>query len=489
MLEETLKKAYPELALDTPAAKARLNSILVRMGQAPILSRADELATLPMASTGYDGQLKEQPEVKALYARLSGWPLYEFAKWDVAELAQKPSALVVYDMGLGKTRLGLALAYALGGRVAVVVPSRLKPQWEKELQGLEEKPTVDIYTYEYVRMEEPPLKGYSAVIADEAHRLRNEATLTWEAMDRLSPPRRYALTATPTGGSMRQLTGVMRWLGISAYLPRLLQLYQDSRGIGLERARELRQELAPVVKVRTREDPEVLASIGQAYPVRLVTILLPPTPDYWQFYLLQVRNVRQWWLQNPTEARARRGLWRLLRASVDPQALGYAGRNAVLEAVAQAVRPGDLIFVDHKDIGARLANTLHAPFVHGGLPLGKRLKLVEAFRKGQHEALVATYGVLSEGYDIPEAGRVVVAEPTFDAVAMIQVAGRLQRPGRADPEVPVYRFAIEDTAAHYAILLADAKLATLAALKSATDYPGFVPEHGVLLHRFLARYA
>lgn len=481
--------AYPELFTGAPSAKAKLVSLLQRMGYPVALSEEERFASLPMESTGMPGAMGEEEAVKANYAKLAHWPLYDFARWDVAEVALKPGAIVAYEMGLGKTRFGLALAELLGGPVAIVAPARLMPQWERERTLVPLTVSVDLYTYEYIRMHEPDLRGYRAIIADEAHRLRNQETLTFASMQSLSPPRRYALTATPTGGSLRQLAGVLEWIGASAYLPRTLELYQDPRGIGLSQGRMLREALAPVLKVRQRNDPKVLVAIGEAYPPVSHTMLVPPTEELWRFYLLQVRNVDRWWQKQQGEARARRGLWRLLRASTYPESLGFTGPNPLWGAFASTLQEGDLVFVSHKDFGAKLAQELKVPFVHGGIPLQRRLQRVQAFRAGEYPMLVATFGTLAEGYDIPEAKRVVVAEPIFDAIAMIQAIGRLQRPGRKMPVVPVVRIALQDSAAHYALVLTDAKLATLEAIKRGEDLDRAWPTHGHMLYELLAMYA
>lgn len=306
-------------------------------------------------------------------------------------------------------------------------------------------------------------------------------------MTRLSPKRRVALTATPMGGVLRQLAGVFSWVGAGWLMsggPDLLQTEDLSiHGLTLYMDR-----FRAALKVRTREDPEVQAELAQHYVVVRRDVALSLPDDLLRFYLSQVRNVWEWWKRNEGEARARRGLWRLAKASTFPERYGWTGPNPVLEAVVNIAQPGDVVFVKYKDFGVRLASRLGAAFVHGGIPIKRRMRLIAEFRQNPDERiLVGTYGTIAEGYDIPEAKRVILAEPSWDAIEVIQATGRLTRPGRTTPEVEQIVVYALGTAAHYAFQLVDLKLKNIRALASGLDQPERKPSHQDMLTALVAQ--
>ena len=76
---------------------------------------------------------------------------------------------------------------------------------------------------------------------------------------------------------------------------------------------------------------------------------------------------------------------------------------------------------------------LRCACVYGAMPPGERASVLERWRAGELD-LVTNYGVLTEGYDLPELSAVVVARPTMSPGLYAQMVGRgLRRaPGKAD---------------------------------------------------------
>jgi DNA excision repair protein ERCC-3 len=105
---------------------------------------------------------------------------------------------------------------------------------------------------------------------------------------------------------------------------------------------------------------------------------------------------------------------------------------AKIEAVQDvlAERPEDkaLIFVEYLDQGDALASALDAPFISGETPHAERARLFQAFRRGEHDALIVSR-VGDEGIDLPEAELAVVASGLGGSRRQgTQRAGRLMRP-------------------------------------------------------------
>jgi DNA excision repair protein ERCC-3 len=109
-----------------------------------------------------------------------------------------------------------------------------------------------------------------------------------------------------------------------------------------------------------------------------------------------------------------------------------ATNPAKIEAVQDvlAERPAEkaLVFVEYLDQGEALAEALNAPFVSGETPHAERATLFQAFRRGEHDALIVSR-VGDEGIDLPEAELAVVASGLGGSRRQgTQRAGRLMRP-------------------------------------------------------------
>jgi hypothetical protein len=129
--------------------------------------------------------------------------------------------LVCDEVGLGKTFIAGEFIKQVTQRdrqkALIVVPASLKTStWEPFLKAFDLiSARVDLVTYDDVRNGTKPgvrpgdLDDYSLVVIDEAHNLRNPATLTAEAVIRLlwgeHPKKVLLLTATPVNNSLRDL--------------------------------------------------------------------------------------------------------------------------------------------------------------------------------------------------------------------------------------------------------------------------------------------
>lgn len=129
--------------------------------------------------------------------------------------------LVCDEVGLGKTFIAGEFIKQVTQRdrqkALIVVPAALKTStWEPFLKAYDLKSArVEVVTYDDVRNGTKPevrpesLDDYSLVVIDEAHNLRNPATLTADAVMRLlwseHPKKVLLLTATPVNNTLRDL--------------------------------------------------------------------------------------------------------------------------------------------------------------------------------------------------------------------------------------------------------------------------------------------
>ncbi|HVH67532.1 MAG TPA: DEAD/DEAH box helicase [Gemmatimonadales bacterium] len=127
-------------------------------------------------------------------------------------LTRYGGALLADAVGLGKSYVALAVAMALGGRFALVVPAVLVPQWRALLR--EHEVDASIVTHERlsgspVRLSDRPT--VALFVVDEAHRFRNPQTKRYGALARLVVGARVLLiSATPVHNRVGDLCHLLR---------------------------------------------------------------------------------------------------------------------------------------------------------------------------------------------------------------------------------------------------------------------------------------
>lgn len=157
----------------------------------------------------------------------SNLPLFAFQRTGVNWLCSKNRAILADDMGLGKTLQTIVAARRLFfsgqlSRVLIVCPKSLMSNWESEIDNwapdlhhVRMVPSAQIAakawetvlgsthllitTYEQMRAPPQVLKdsGVDLLIADEAHRIRNQDSLAVSGIRSVRTPKLWALTGTP----------------------------------------------------------------------------------------------------------------------------------------------------------------------------------------------------------------------------------------------------------------------------------------------------
>lgn len=163
---------------------------------------------------------------------------WDFQINDVIEMLMAPRGTIGFEMGLGKSRMLVALTLARGKHNLAVVESHLISEMvsifeesglDKELYQVITTPEqcqslkkINIISYNRLRM--PIAQGagrrtYASllrrrihtVVADEAHLLRNSDTQQTKAVMNLSPKVRYAMTGTPISNYCRDIYSLALW--------------------------------------------------------------------------------------------------------------------------------------------------------------------------------------------------------------------------------------------------------------------------------------
>ena len=198
------------------------------------------------------------------------------------------------EMGLGKTPSAIGTIHRLNKEGAVqktlvICPASLKYQWEEEIQKftdhkgividgtakkkekqlkafLEEDYLFAIINYELVRTMVDTIAALpiQAVIADEAHRIKNRTSKTYKALMKIQPEYRFALTGTPMQNNMEELHALMSWVdkdvlpNITNFRKRYI-VFGEKFGrrfvpLGYKRQYEIRKAISPKMLIRTKKE-------------------------------------------------------------------------------------------------------------------------------------------------------------------------------------------------------------------------------------------
>ncbi len=468
-----------------------------------------------------------QPEFLAMLARIRGlgldrWCSKAFQLHDLAEVAMRRGHTVVgWDMGLGKTRLALALCYLGGKRNVVAVEAHLVDEMLREIAALgipaddfqvigqpahlHDLRRVNIVAYSRLRMlvdaKRSKLVTYGralrrrvhTMVCDEAHLLRNPDTDQSQAVWAVSPKVRYAMSGTPIANYPRDVLPVVQWVagdgtGFQRY--GMHHPMMDNRnledmsvaGRGVDRFRDLfvtvewitnefaedlrsgakreiprikdvqafRDMVAPVLKRRVSEEPEVARDVHIPRPSYTHTVL-EWDRAHLAYYVTVAEDFVNWY-RNMSEYQRRGNLIAILAkiqavftAANHPQ--GGVGEFGAYAARTSKQRAALARLVELTEAGHKTIFLAHSPSLvdlmagwlekagidgtvfHGGMTVAKRISALDSrFRFGDSPVLLATTGTLQTGYNIHQADRVLFYNRSWTPKVEQQAAARVLRP-------------------------------------------------------------
>jgi hypothetical protein len=195
----------------------------------------------------HPGLLRSYPELgeplrkRVLALGIDKWLTWGFQMDDLIELLLKPQGCTAaWDMGLGKTRLAVAMILLSGIKHGLVtMDAYLVPEFAGKLQDLPISPDewqvidtpeklgslkrINLISYERLRSKLPGEKRltYShrlrrrigMLLADEGEILANARSAQSAALWRISAPRRYVLSATPLPNYPRDMLAILAFTG------------------------------------------------------------------------------------------------------------------------------------------------------------------------------------------------------------------------------------------------------------------------------------
>ncbi|CAN6466682.1 unnamed protein product [Victoria cruziana] len=267
----------------------------------------------------------------------------------VAGLSKEPDVngcILADDMGLGKTLQSITLLYTLlrqgfdgkpmAKRVMIITPTSLVSNWESEIKkwldtrvlviALCETTRADvlvgidnylapcsryeilIVSYETFRMHSSRFEkpgSCDLLICDEAHRLKNDQTLTNKALASLPCKRRVLLSGTPMQNDLEEFFAMVNFtnpgiLGDAAYFRRYYEApivagrepaaTAEERQLGLERSADLSEKVNNFILRRTN------ALLSEHLPPKMVEVVcckLTPLQVALYNHFIQSKNVKR----------------------------------------------------------------------------------------------------------------------------------------------------------------------------------------------------
>lgn len=309
---------------------------------------------------------------------------------------------------------------------------------------------------------------WDLVLIDEAHHFRGRKAAQTQGMLRLAKKARRLVVATGTpsiNGVPKDLWPLLkatrpetpafwRWLGaVATPMPSYGGAYMDEASPWKPGQLDaLKAALAPQVLRRTYEEvrgdlPNV---IEQTIPLNLEAL----DPKHYAAYK---RLEKEWrtvigdaTIEVPTKLALTLRLRQLAAspANLDPTGAAGGKVKAVVEWVGDT--PGQLVvWCWHRNMAEVVTEALNdegarAEWITGEVAPAVRQGVVEDFRSGDFDVLVATIGALKEGISLDNAAAALFAEVSWTPADNEQAAARILGPGQTGSPL-VVTFVLEDT--------------------------------------------
>jgi superfamily II DNA or RNA helicase len=440
---------------------------------------ADLIATLRAAGSSPYDSLAVPDGLHATLRRYQGVAV----QWLVRTTSAGFGALLADDMGLGKTLTVIAyrLSRQNAGPSLVVCPASLVANWEREfarfapgvivrryhaigrsLDGLEPGEVV-VTTYGTLLRDAEVLADvpWDLVVADEAQQIKNHRSQAASALRLLRPAARVAVTGTPVENSLAELWAILDWT--SPGLFGSLTAFRERFGRAVEReaaeavadrdaSRRLGRLIAPFVMRRRKSDPDVVPELpDKVVNDRYVELTRE------QAALYQVATAEALARIAASDGLRRRGqVLRLLqglrqicnspahylRESADGwDAARQAARSGKLQALEELMESviltddAALIFTGYVSMGHLIrahlaAGGIRAEFLHGGVPVANRQKIVDRFQAGNGDALVLSIRAAGTGLNLTRAGHIIHFDRPWNPAVEDQATDRAHRIGQ-----------------------------------------------------------
>ncbi|PZF87730.1 ATP-dependent helicase [Micromonospora endophytica] len=391
------------------------------------------------------------------------------------------------DMGLGKTVSAIAFHLALRERGAteptlVVCPASVLSTWEREIRRfapsqrvaryhgaarvLDQDADVVVTTYATARNDHDRLRAvrWGLAIADEAQTMKNDSTKTAHALRGIPSVHRLALSGTPIQNRLEDLWALLDWTtpGLLGSKSAFRRHFAGPIRNATEAPRIQLAKLTNLVALRRRKDDPAIAPELPAKTISDQAVALTAE----QIGLYQAVVDDSLTTIADLDENARRGrILALLTAlkqicnhpaqylkETEPELPGRSGKlDALTEIIdiTSAEESPALVFTQFVAMGRLIVDHLRArgigvDFLHGGLDITQRQRLIDDFQHGVLANLVLSTHAAGTGLTLTRAEHVIHYDMWWNPAVEDQATDRAYRIGQTHP-VQVHRLVCEGT--------------------------------------------
>ncbi len=396
--------------------------------------------------------------------------LYDYQTVGAEFLARVGRGILADDCGLGKTAqavIGIELSGECS-QVLVLCPKSVQSTWADEIAKWTQYDDTQVTIFDAAKRKkqleefaggwaivnleqfriEPgflQLGGWDWLIVDEAHRISNRKTKTFEAVKRVrdQTKRCALLTGTPIGNSPAELWALLHmlypqqypsyWRFYDLYIEYVENPFFGGREIvGTKNENLLRRDLAPKMLMRRKED------VAKDLPPKTYkTMKLTMEPEQYRHYATMAHEMYIE-LTDHTKLRAANTMSMILRLRQvlsSPAAFDLPDVSSKLDAVLDIVQSTDrkvLVFTLFRSTVASILQRLEkakipAVEITGGVDSEGRDQAREALNTGDAKVLVATLGAGGVGLTLTGASVAVFVEKHYNPAHQVQAEDRIHR--------------------------------------------------------------
>ncbi|WP_395293147.1 SNF2-related protein [Kitasatospora hibisci] len=391
-------------------------------------------------------------------------------------------AVLADDMGLGKTVQTLALLAleqqrGATGPTLLVCPMSLVGNWQREVArfapGLrvhvhhgadrsapDRSADLVITTYGLVQRDAAELRAirWRRIVADEAQHIKNPAARQSRAIRSLRSGPRIALTGTPVENRLAELHAVLDFanpglFGSAESFRERFSIPVEQAG-SAEAAARLRRLSGPFLLRRSKSDPQIARDLPAKQEFTVHCSLTAEQAGLYRAVVADLLERLRGMRGVERKGAVLAAIGRLKQVCNHPAQLlhdgtAVAGRSGkverLVEVLEEALAEGDraLVFTQYAEFGAMLQPHLRerlgedVPYLHGGVPKGRRDELVDRFQRPDGAGVfLLSLRAGGTGLNLSAANQVIHLDRWWNPAVEDQATDRAHRIGqRRDVQV------------------------------------------------------
>lgn len=376
--------------------------------------------------------------------------LYAHQKEAVRFHLQNPYSINAFQMGLGKTLVGITTALIKGHTTLVVCPAFLTHNWRDEINKyskIPQKITIlkdrikpngsqfYLVSYDSFMRSMDLWKEIDFLICDEVHYLKNKSAQRTKRIHKYikdhKPSRFMGLSGTPIKNNIQEFWSILKLCHYGGHYPEFDKYSTDwlwcrdfalkipnrhsPKGWdwgGLQNPRELKNVIAPVyIRKRTEQVLDLPKQIRKFIRLKDKSKHDKELEKAWKHYAGKNADKESF-----ATAKAVNALSKV---------------KATIELAKELIDEGQkvVVFTDHVQSGKMISEALKCRLIHGQVSMDARHEFVGKF-SSKDKAIVGTIGAMSVGLNLTEACHMIFNDYPWVPADMEQAEKRIHRIGQ-----------------------------------------------------------